>query len=653
MCGICGIVDSPERAPDLERSIEAMVRALGHRGPDGRGSSVLGPPAAPKAVALGHTRLAIIDLSEAGRQPMSGEGGRVHMVFNGEVYNYRRLRKALEAKGLGFRSQTDTEVVLRLYEDRGLDFVRDLEGMFALGILDLAARRLVLARDPIGVKPLYYAEGPGWLVFGSEIKAVLASHRGSVEPDWQAIWDYFTFLYIPCPETAFRGIRQLPPAHLLTLDLDGGATVLSRYWRPRRLPDVAGASFGDAKALLRERLEATVRDQIVSDVPIGVFLSSGPDSTVVAGLAAKANRDIRSYTVVFDDPALAAYDERAGARAISRHLGMPHEELSVSRIDPFDLLDTLPFFDQPFGNPTAHLMYLLSHCARPHITVALCGAGGDELFAGYPRYRAEAIGRWLRGVPASLLRAVGRGLARIPDTHRSMSLRRIKEFFAGWDADPAQRFTNWTYFLDEPTKASLLGASRGSPSVRLIRDLLGDDTFPKDGSRLLHLDVQTFLPGNLLEYTDRASMAVGLEVRVPLLDHHFVETSLNLAYGHKVRRLRTKVVFREAFPEFFPPEVLRLPKRGFNAPLALWARTLDAYFDAADDPAHPLHARFGNAVGVTWRTGLLSRPVIQRLRAEHRRGVADHSYELFGIIQFDRWWSTYVEKVPPQAAYPG
>src|SRR6516162_704132 len=313
MCGICGIASKPGRADDLDRAaVLAMVDRLSHRGPDGRGVLTLRPPAVKRPVTLGHTRLAIIDLSDAGRQPMSSDDGRVHLILNGEVYNHRRLRDGLTKRGYRFRSTCDTEVVLRLYEERGPDSIAELEGMFALAVLDTSRQILLLARDPLGIKPLYYHEGEQGLIFGSEIKAILASGLYRTEVEWQGIWDYFTYLYVPCPHTAYRGVRQLPPAHLLEHDLATGATTLSRYWCVRSRPEIARLSFADAKAMLREQLTTVVRDQLVADVPVGVFLSSGADSTVVAGLARAESHDIHSYTVVFDDPALSAYDERAG-----------------------------------------------------------------------------------------------------------------------------------------------------------------------------------------------------------------------------------------------------------------------------------------------------------------------------------------------------
>jgi asparagine synthase (glutamine-hydrolysing) len=571
---------------------------------------------------------------------MRSADGKVLLVYNGEVYNYRTLRNELEAKGHAFVSHTDSEVVLRLYEEYGAGFVRKLEGMFALAVLDLRTRKLLLVRDQIGVKPLYYADGPNEFIFASEIKGVLASGRTNREVDWQAIRDYFTYLYIPGAQTAFQTIKQVPPAHVLELDLTNGKSHLECYWHVRRRPEIERMTYADAKEMLRSELSRVVKDQLASDVPLGVFLSGGVDSAVVAGLAARAQSEVRTFTVIFDDPAMSFYDERLGARATAEHLGTKHEELAIARIDPFDFLDSTRLFDQPFGNPTAHLTYLLSRRARSYITVALCGAGGDELFAGYPRYRAERFGSALKLFPRWTIDAFGSVLGVLRDSHQTMHLRRIREFFAGYDPDAAQRFMNWTYFLDDESTGALLRAGGASASAtRWVRGLMADSELTDEGNRLLHVDLRSFLVDNLLEYTDRASMAASLEARVPLLDHRFVEAALNLRFGYKLRGRRTKAVFRDAFTEMFPEAAARLPKRGFNAPLALYMRNLDAYFDA---PAW-LRDRFGDGIGASWRSGLLDRQVIDKLRADHRSGRADYSYELFSIIMFDRWFGEYIE----------
>lgn len=649
MCGICGIVLSkPFEATGLERVVHKMICSLKHRGPDGQGIQTFMPPVVPYPLALGHTRLAILDLSDAGRQPMSNEDETVWVVFNGEIYNFQQLRRELVAKGHRFRSHTDTEVLVHLYEEEGAEFVKRLNGMFAFAILDLPNKRLLLARDPIGIKPLYYWHSPQGFFFASEIKALLASPFYSLDVNWQAVYDYFTYLYVPCPETIFAGIKQLPPAHFLLLDLESNAVSVERYWRVRRIGEWAQASVSDLKAMVRELLADSVQRQMVSDVPLGIFLSGGVDSTIVTGLAKQFDPSVQTFTVVFEGEEFAFYNEQEVARAVSHHLQTDHHELRVPDVNPIEVLDLIEFFDQPFGNPTFYLMHLISKQAREHITVALCGAGGDELYAGYPRYQAVQLAKRLRFLPRLLLRLGQRCLGLVRDSYRTMHLRRARQFLEGLDDDFVRQFARWTYHMDEEQKAKLLGewTNPGAflPSERILRTALTESCLEDEGNRLLHLDVKTFLLNNLLEYTDKMSMAVALEVRVPLLDHRFVELSLNVPFAYKLRNGQSKVLLREAFKDFFPIEARKAPKRGFNVPLPHWMQhTFNAYFEASQSPTHPLRRMLGSDIGVTWREGILNWDFIQQLRWQHFQGRRDNSYELFAIIVFDVWWRKYVQ----------
>jgi len=605
---------------------------------------------------LGHTRLAIIDVSEAGRQPMSNEDGTAWLIFNGEIYNFPELRARLEVQGHRFRSRTDSEVILHLYDELGPDCVRHLNGIFAFAILDLKRDLLLLARDPIGVKPLYYSATADHFLFGSEIKAILASSMYHAEVDWQAAHDYFTFLYVPGPRTMFQGIVQLPPAHRLVLNLADNSLLLERYWEVRRHEKIENASFTNLKALVRERLAASVKGQLISDVPVGVFLSGGIDSTIVTGLAREGKGELNTFTVTFEDKDFEFYNEREKSLAVSRHLGTRHHELPAPKIDPTEILDLVEYLDQPFGNPTSYLMHLLSRVAREHITVALCGVGGDELYAGYPRYRAVRLARQLGWVPRPCLRWGRKALDLVRDSYRTMALKRARKFLDGLEGDFFSQYAKWTYFLDEEKKAQLWreipgGNGRGNhraPSVDVLRRAMGRSVLADPENRILHMDVQTFLVDNILEYTDKMSMAVALEVRVPMLDPEFVELSLNVPFRFKMRRGGTKALLRDAFDEFFPPVARNAPKRGFNAPLAHWILSVfDEYFEASVRPLHPLKDRMGEDIGRTWCEGVLDWTFIQELRAQHRQGRRDNSYELFAVILFDVWWRKYITGTLP------
>jgi asparagine synthase (glutamine-hydrolysing) len=626
-----------------------MVDRLHHRGPDGRGQQVIAPQHLPYAVGLGHTRLAILDLSTAGLQPMANADQSAWISYNGEVYNFQSHRRALEEQGYRFRSHTDTEVLLHLYQEHGEEFLQMLNGMFALAILDTQNQQLLLARDPIGIKPLYYYHQGGRFVFASEIKAILASELYTTEVDWQAAYDYFTYLYIPCPQTMFRDIRQLPPGHVLKLDLRTGQVQTSAYWQVRRLPDIETASEAELQERANHLLTQAVSAQLISDVPLGIFLSGGIDSTTVAGLACETSQNVKTFTAVFEGHDFQYFNEQAVASAISRHLGAEHHEITVPTTDLWSMFDLLEYFDQPFGNPTFYLMYLVSKNSRDQITVALCGAGGDELYAGYPRYKAARLARRLGWVPAPLWRLGGRALGVLRDNGRTPLLRRARQFVSGMPLEDVERFAHWTYFMGSAEKERLL-TGRGATlcnwerSERVLRQVLGNSPLAEADNRLLHLDVTTFLVDNLLEYTDKMSMAVSLESRVPLLDHDFVEFSLNVPYRFKMNGGRTKVLLRDVFSRFLPPAARRAPKKGFNAPLSHWMRnTLDDYFEASQHDRHPLKDRLGADIGTTWQDeGVLNWSFIQHLRQQHRNGKADFSYELFSILVFDLWWRKYV-----------
>src|SRR5271154_2996933 len=435
MCGISGIVSRGLDRGGLEPVIERMARSIRHRGPDGTHIEYFGPPAISQNAALGHNRLAIIDVSEAGREPMTNEDGTVWLVFNGEIYNFEKLRPRLESRGHRFHSHTDAEVIIHLYEEAGPACVNQLDGIFAFSILDLRRDLLFLARDPIGVKPLFYAVTPDHFLFGSEIKALLASSVITSTPNWQAISDFFTYLYIPGPQTAFDGVKQLPPAHSLTLQLKNNSISLMRYWDISRREDLDTIPYGELKSQIQETLATAVKRQLVSDVPIGVFLSGGTDSTIVTGLAKREKKDIQTYTLALAGDEYRYYDETEKARAVSRHLGTEHRELRLEFPDLLEMLDLVEFFDQPFANPTSYLMHQLSQKAREHITVALCGAGGDELFAGYPRASAVRLARDIVWIPRPLLRLGANALSYLRDSHQTPYLRRTRKFLGGLDAD--------------------------------------------------------------------------------------------------------------------------------------------------------------------------------------------------------------------------
>lgn len=637
MCGICGLAGfaGKDRA-----AIGRMMETLTHRGPDDAGQYDL-----PELeLSLGHRRLSIIDLSARGRQPMANEDGTVIISFNGEIYNHPELKVRLDPDRHQFRSGTDTETILHLYEERGAAAFAELNGMFALALLDRRQEKLFLVRDQFGIKPLYYLAEQGRLIFGSEIKCLLAAGQYTPEIDWQAAHDFFSFLYVPAPRTIFRGIMQLPAAHLLEYDLRKRQIVsLRRYWS---VTDEEAGEGEVTPAAIRASMQAAVRRQMISDVPLGAFLSGGVDSNIIVGLmAAESARPVQTFTVRFDGPGLEYYDERVEAQRIASRFGTEHHELPIDLSHPEEMLDLIEYFDQPFGNTTYYLTWLLSRYTREHVTVALSGAGGDELFGGYPRYRAVQAMRWLRLIPP----AVGRGAVALlrpwRDHFGDRRLHRLRALLGGLDRCPATQYLKWVYYLDEERKAQLLRPRAGRPadSARILAAHL--QSIPAsfdDGNRYSYLDVETFLPDNLLEYSDRMSMAWSLELRVPFLDPELVRLAFRIPFRQKLNRHGTKQILRHAFADLIPEENRLIPKKGFNLPLGAWMRTrFDRYFDELLPRDY------------VEREGIFNHAAIARLREEHRRGERDNGYELFAILIFDTWYRKYITRTLPLRRFPG
>lgn len=635
MCGFAGTVGVTD--PSV---CEAMSAKIAHRGPDDHGFRFF----SDDVVALGFRRLAIIDLLDRANQPMSNEEGTVWVVFNGEIYNFVEQRDLLTKRGRRFSTESDTETLLHLYEEYGEGFLQHLNGMFAFALFDTKLQRLYLVRDRLGIKPLYYWSDGSRIAFASEIKALLEAPFVDRDVNWQGISDYLTYLYVPGPATAFRGIHEVPPGHAMTIDLKSGTERIHAYWE---LGKADSGTHDHPRERLRHLLDDAVRLQMVSDVPLGIFLSGGIDSTILTGLASQTlSEPVKTFTVVFHGKDLQFFNEDANARDVAEYYSTEHHEIPVSIGDPAGLLDLLHHMDQPFGNPTYYLNYLVSKIAREHVTVGLAGAGGDELFAGYPRYRAMRLARTYGRIPKWGRRLIAQALSGLRDDYRSMRTRRIREFVNGIDQDPVRQFINFTYFMSDSAKKDLWGPAFSSGSLlsadRVIRDRFERSPFDGD-NRFLDVDVNTFLPWNILEYTDRMSMAVGLEARVPYLDHRVVEFALRAPFETKLQGRQTKVVLREACADLLPPEVRDAPKRGFNLPLAMWMRDrLDSYFD------------INMTRGQVEDLGIFRWETLRELRLQHRHGRRDNSSELFSIIAFDMWFRRAIlsEDTQPITALP-
>jgi len=619
MCGICGIAMAERgAAPDLD-AVVRMNGRLFHRGPDSDGLFH------ENGVALAARRLSIIDL-EGGDQPIANEDGSVVVVQNGEIYNYRELRAELEGRGHRFATASDTEVLVHLYEEHGDGFVERLRGMFAIAIWDARERRLLLARDRFGIKPLYYRVAGGALSFASELKAMLEQPGFSREIDPRAVAAYLAFNSIPAPLTIFAEARKLPPGTLLAWS--GGELSERRFARPRPVP-AAQARRGpadDLAAELRETLRDSVRAHLVADVPVGVLLSGGVDSAGLAALAAgEQGAGVRTFSVGFEE---SSFDELDRARLVAQRYGTDHHEI-VLRPDAVDLLPKLvEAFDEPFGDSSALPTYLVSELAASHVKVALSGEGGDELFGGYYTYVADLLaprlGR-LAALAAPLVEA-------LPSSDSKASFDyKAKRFVRAARLPPLERHHAWKEIFSAERRASLLaGHDPGWDPVNLYRERYAETVGAEPLARLQDVDLGIYLADDLLVKTDRSSMAHSLELRVPFLDAEVAEFALGLATPLKVRGLAKKRLLRRALAPLLPREILRGRKQGFSVPVAAWLRgPLEGY------------ARELLAPATLERQGCFDSATVTGLLDSHCAGREDLSRQLWGLMAFTLWFDRY------------
>ncbi|MFO7709654.1 MAG: asparagine synthase (glutamine-hydrolyzing) [Desulfobacterales bacterium] len=633
MCGICGYIDLGNGPVPVDR-IRSMCTALAARGPDDAGVHLSEDHAAGLHVGLGHRRLAIIDFSPAAHQPMANEDGTIRLTYNGEIYNYKELRRELEAKGHRFRSDSDTEVVIHLYEEEGLDAVKRFNGMFAFGLWDEKRQRLWLCRDRIGIKPLVYSWDGSRLLFASEIKALLTDIAVDRRLDRQALMLYLAFNYVPAPLTMFQGIRKLEPG--CSLVLEDGKVAISRYWSlPRVAEDPGPVDAGRIKHRLIDALSEAVAGCMLADVPVGAFLSGGIDSGVVVALMARLSaQPVKTFTIGFADDGL--YDETTRARRVVAMYGTDHHEIRISQRDMLDVLpEVLGALDEPFADSSAIPTYLVSRETRRHVKVALSGDGGDELFAGYRCYLAEYWRARYRMVPALLREAIIEPvIAVLPDSRETRTgeiLRRAKKFIRAASGPFDERLLALKEVFPASVRRTLLaGASNGTdPALAWVQHLLtrssGDSI-----NRMLVTDLIDSLPGDMLAKVDLMSMANSLEVRVPLLDHRVVELAFAIQGSQKLRGGVTKRLLKETFQDLLPPGHTRQPKSGFEIPISLWLRT-DVSF---------LVDRYLSSERIRDQ-GIFDYDIVHGLVCSHRAGTTDTSWMLWNLIVFENWMERY------------
>lgn len=635
MCGIAGQARPGGGTPD-RATIERMCAAIEHRGPDSRGIH------AADGVALGIQRLRVIDL-ETGDQPIYSEDGSIVVVLNGEIYNFPALRAELEARGHRFATRSDTEVIVHLYEEEGPDCVQRLHGMFALALWDEGRRRLLLARDRAGKKPLFYAVEDGVLRFASELGALMQDREIRRDLDPAALDAYLAYRYVPSPRSVFRAVRKLPPATLLTFD-EGGVS-LRRYWRL----DFASKRSGSDEELVeevREQLRAAVRRRMISDVPLGAFLSGGVDSAaVVAAMAEVSTQPVKTFSIGFDDPRL---DERELARVTARHFATDHHELVVKPDAIAAIPQILRHYGEPFADATAIPTFQLAAMAREHVTVALNGDGGDETFAGYPRYVVNAAAAKLERVPPALRRGLAALGARVPpggpiDGVRSR-LRRASETLA---LSPLDRYVAYMTTLQGLRRDRLYTDDfRALVGESQVRSILAEPWEAASGTDVLDVmletDSATYLPDDLLCKVDVATMAYSLEGRSPLLDHELMELAAALPPRLKVAGGEKKVALRRALRGWVPDAVIDAPKRGFQPPLALWFRTELREFarEVLLDP-------------VARDRGYFRDEAVRGLLDDHEAGRADHSQGIWTLLIFELWHrGENPTSVQPRSAVP-
>lgn len=607
-----------------------MLEALVHRGPDDEGTHAHGP------IAFGTRRLSIIDV-EGGHQPLSNEDGTVWAALNGEIYNYRELRTELLSRGHRLRTGSDTETLVHLYEDRGDALVESLNGMFAFALWDAPRKRLLLVRDRVGIKPLYWFADGRRLVFGSELKALMASRLVPRELDLAAVRDFAQLSYVPAPSSILAGVRKLPPGHLLVAE--DGNVELRRYWAP--VSPVPGRE--DTASHLRrfsELFRDSVALQMRSDVPYGAFLSGGIDSSAIVGtMASLSPQPVRTFCIGFAGKGLEAYDERPYARIAAEAFATRHEEHVVDA-GAFDLLgDAARFFDEPFADPAFLPTLALAKLARGSVKVVLTGDGGDELFAGYNRYRSELVARWVERVPgfirdgvaSPLLGLLARGGRGSLGDWAAVARKRLRQVSLPPDERYVSRFRRFSPALWERVRGERLQGLGPSEAEAGYRRILAEATAPDFITRRTLLDVRTWLPDQMLTKVDRATMAHSLEARVPFLDHRLVDFALSLPDESKISILALKRFLRLAFRDLLPPSLVRRPKHGFRVPLDEWLRG-------------PLRARAREVLSpAALRVhGLFDPKGVGELLDQHESGHSDRSSEIFTLLVFQAWFERWM-----------
>jgi asparagine synthase (glutamine-hydrolysing) len=632
MCGIYGIADFTRPDASLAAVLDSMGSVIEHRGPDDQGH-YLG-----RGIGLGMRRLSIIDLS-GGHQPISNEDKSVWVVLNGEIYNFKDLRRRLEGKGHQFRTRTDTEVIVHLYEDEGFDFLKHLRGMFAVALWDAKHERLLLGRDRIGEKPLYVRHESGRLLFGSEMKSILQVEGVPRRLNFVGLQEYLALGYVPAPLTLLEGIVKLLPGHCLIFEK--GRLEDRAYWDVP-LGKVEACSEEEWICRLQEKLLETVQSQLVSDVPLGAFLSGGLDSSaIVAVMARLSSRPVKTYSIGYDGPH-TYYNELPYAKIVADRFGTDHNEIVVQPEIARLLPRLIWHLDEPIADSACLTTYLVSKLARDSVTVILSGVGGDELFGGYRRYLGDSVHRWYRMIPAPIrgrwLRAL---ISHVPqDRHTAWKdyARYLAAFAKTAEEDPVTRYMSYVTLLSpEAQKELFRGVAEHDESGTAIpggtlRRYFDHSEGAESVDRIIYADLKTSLPDDLLALTDRMSMAASIECRAPLVDFELIELASRIPASLKVRNMKLKYIFKKAVGPWLPKEVVERKKRGFGAPVGAWLRR----------ELQPLVGELLSKEQVE-RRGIFRWTTVEQILAAHQNERSDHTDQIFALIALETWFRIYMD----------
>lgn len=639
MCGIVGYLNlNGEKLDGSKELIGGMCHSIAHRGPDEEGSIII------DAAALGMTRLSIIDLS-TGQQPIPNSDESAWIVFNGEIYNYKEIRELLVKKGHNFKTSSDTESIVHLYEEYGVDCLQHLEGMFAFAIWDRAKQRLFIARDRMGEKPLHWGIFDGKFVFGSEIKGLLAHPSVSKDLNPEALMRYLALEYVPAPNSIFKGINKLMPAHYMIVE--GGQVSIKNYWNPKI--EKAKYSEQEASEKLMELLRRSIELRLISDVPLGIFLSGGIDSSAIAAIATEvAGRQIKTFSIGFADK---SFDESEHALAVSKHIGSDHRVVTFEPELAFETMTELwNYLDEPIADASIVPTFFLSKMTKENVTVALAGEGGDELFGGYPTYQAHGMASAWTTLPRALRHGfIEPALMKLPVSLNNLSFDfKVKRFLSAVDEPPMRRHLRWMGSIPRKEHSQLLnpeifGTGSLSQNEEELFDAPGFNRVimpTSAGSDIadaaMRLDMSTYLPDDLLVKSDRASMAASLEVRLPFLAYPLVEFALSLPTSMKVNSSNTKLLLKKTVAPLLPEYIMKRPKKGFGIPVGKWLK--NEFRPIVDELLDPDFLRM---------QGIFQPEYVRALLKQHDDGRADRRKELWTILQFQWWWRKFFMATKP------